>query len=155
MTILRMPLLEDGRVYSRDEVAGYIGSHCGKCEYDFVLLGFPRDICDWELGLDHDRYRAGEAMVLQYRVFAIAEFIDQLREKKKRYQARAGEWQRVRETVERLSRGEPVYPVYLQQNDPLKRIIEGNHKAVALLELGSQQLPAFVTGYRDWFIQDR
>ena len=50
--------------------------------------------------------------------------------------------------------GRPFYPVFLQQNDPRRRIIEGMHRAVALLQLESPCLPAFLTGYRNWFSPD-
>jgi ribosomal protein S18 acetylase RimI-like enzyme len=81
----------------------------------------------------------------------MAGFETQVRELEATFNSHEEHRRRVQAIVEILLDGRPFYPVFLQQNDPRRRIIEGMHRAVALLQLESPCLPAFLTGYRNWF----
>lgn len=149
---LNMPKLEEGRVYRRAEVESYIGLQTGTSDFDVVDLHFPRHLETWQ----HDGrgWRDGEEMLLQYQVFPMAEFKPQLWELADTFSRHEEHQGRVEAIVEVLTSGKPVFPVFLQQNDPQRRIIEGMHRAVALFHLGSPCLPAFLTGYLNWFTLD-
>jgi hypothetical protein len=117
---------------------------------------------------DSKRYRLGEPVLLQFRVFSLIEFDAQLQGFERRFnehdalrdQGRSIEslaWRperdrdRVQKIMEKLESGESIFPVFVQQNDPQRRIVEGMHRAVAVRLLGGEKLPVFLAGYRDWF----
>ena len=93
-------------------------------------------------------------MVLQYQVFPLAEFSQQIEEFESLYAGIDAERKRIEAIVELYRNGAMTYPVFLQQNDPKRRIIEGTHRSVALRRCGSLYLPTFVAGYRNWFFPD-
>lgn len=150
--MLNMPRLEEGRIYRRAEVENYVGTQTDTSDFGVVDLHFPRNLETWQ----HEgrAWRDGEEMLLQYHVYPMAEFKPQLWELADTFSRHEGEQSRVEAIVDILTRGEPVYPVLMQQNDPQRRIIEGMHRAVALFHLGSPCIPAFLTGYRNWFTPD-
>jgi GNAT superfamily N-acetyltransferase len=149
---IQMPTLKDGRVYCRAEVEQYLCKQAGTGDYDVEALAFPRNLETWQTDLM--AFRHGEEMLLQYRVFPIADFESQIQDLADVFTHRADHTQRIHTIVEILSDGRPFYPVFLQQNDPQRRIIEGMHRAVAVLRLACPCLPAFLTGYRNWFTPD-
>jgi GNAT superfamily N-acetyltransferase len=146
---IHMPNLEEGRIYRRVEVEAYIGNQTGTSDYDVAAAHFPRNLQTWET--DFRGWRDGEEMVLQYQIFPLSVFKKKLWELESTFARHDEHQKRVEVIVKCLRRGEPVYPVFLQENDLERRIIEGNHRAVALLQLESHCLPAFLTGYRNWF----
>jgi GNAT superfamily N-acetyltransferase len=148
-----MPKLEEGRVYRRAEVEQYLGEQDGTSDFIIVAtLPFPRHLDTWQT--DVRGWRPDEEILLQYRVYPVADFGGQLREREATFHAHEEHRRRVQAIVELLLAGSPVYPVILQENDPQRRIIEGRHRGVALWQLESPYLPAFLTGYRNWFTPD-
>jgi ribosomal protein S18 acetylase RimI-like enzyme len=149
---LRMPKLEEGRVYRKEEVAEYIGLQDGSSDYNVAVIHFPRNLKTWEH--DFRGWRAEEEVLLQYQVYPLADFEDQLRDLEEGFNKDEKHRRRVQAIADILLQGQPVFPVFMQQNDPQRRIIEGMHRAVALKQLESPCLPAFLTGYRNWFTPD-
>lgn len=151
MTI-QMPLLEEGRIYRRSDVTSYIGTQTGTSDFDVMALHFPRNLVTWE----HDGrgWRDGEEVVLQYQVFPMAALKEQIWQLEESFCQRDDHRKRIDEIVEYLLSGSPVYPVLMQENDPQRRIIEGMHRAVALMQIESHCIPAFLAGYRNWFAPD-
>ena len=151
MTI-QMPLLEEGRIYRRSDVTSYIGTQTGTSDFDVMALHFPRNLVTWE----HDGrgWRDGEEVVLQYQVFPMAALKEQIWQLEESFCKRDDHRKRIEEIVESLLGGSPVYPVLMQENDPQRRIIEGMHRAVALMQIESHCIPAFLAGYRNWFAPD-
>jgi GNAT superfamily N-acetyltransferase len=147
-----MPRLDEGRVYHRAEVEQYIGKQDGTSDYDVAAIHFPRNLQTWVH--DFRGWRDGEEMLLQYQVYPMAEFKEQLGGLEKAFDRHDEHHNRVQAIVEALLGGERFYPVFIQQNDSQRRIIEGMHRAVALVQLESFCLPAFLTGYRNWFTPD-
>ena len=147
-----MPKLEEGRVYHREEVADYIAAQDGSSDFDVMAIHFP-----WSLdGFQHNPSgcRDGKEILLQYRVFLMEDLIPQVWSLIETYRQHEAEWQRVEAIVRLLEDGAPFFPVMLQQNDPQRRIVEGNHRAAAMRWHGGDCLPAFLAGYRNWFTED-
>ena len=149
---VRSPKLEEGRVYHREEVVEYIGDQSGTSDFDVMKSHFPRSLDCWEA--DPRAWRDGEEILLQYRVFPMEDFKEQMRSLEKTYMQHDSERQRVDAIVETLQSGKPLFPVLMQRDDPQRRISEGYHRAVALWWLESACLPAFLAGYRNWFTED-
>jgi GNAT superfamily N-acetyltransferase len=149
---INMPQLEEGRIYKRSEVESYIGTQTGTSDFDVMALHFPRNLDTWE----HDGrgWRDGEEIVLQYRVFPMAELKPQIWLFEESFRQQENHRQRVERIVEVLLGGNPVYPVFMQENDPQRRIIEGMHRSVALMQIESHCIPAFLAGYLNWFAPD-
>jgi hypothetical protein len=165
---LKMPELEEGRVYQREDVLGYI---CvdgeGRSDYDLTNLHFPLKV-----GENHEQdplsHLADERMLLQYRILPLVEFEGQLEGVEASFAENDSlrdkgaalpplgfrperDTDRTRRIIDKLLCGAVIYPVFIQKNDPQRRIIEGNHRALALKQLRWRQLPAFLVGYRNWF----
>ncbi len=152
MTVI-MPRLEEGRVYHRQEVEDYIGWQTGTSNFDVMKAHFPRSLDTFE----HNQrgWRNGEEILLQYRVFTVEDALKaQIQSLVQLFMQHEAEWKRVDVISEMLQRGNTVYPVLMQQDDPQRRIIEGNHRAAALYTLECSCLPAFLAGYRNWFSED-
>jgi hypothetical protein len=147
-----MPKLEEERVYHREEVAEYIGTQSGTSDFTVAELHFPRNLQTWEH--DGTAWRDREEVFLQYKVFAIEGFKEQISALETDYMKKSGERERVRFIVETLEKGNPFFPVLIQKNDHRRRIIEGHHRSIALLWLESNFLPAFLLGYKNWFTED-
>jgi predicted GNAT family acetyltransferase len=149
---IHMPLLDEGRIYRRSEVERYIGTQTGTSDYDVMALHFPRSLETWE----HDGrgWRDGEEIVLQYRVFPMADLKPQIGQLEEALRQREDHRRRIDKIVELLLRGSQVFPVFMQENDPQRRIIEGMHRAIALVQIESHCIPAFLAGYRNWFAPD-
>lgn len=145
---VRLPDLTPGRIYCRHEVEHYFGDQQGSSDYDIVRIGFPRNLTTFEctvLGWKD------EEIVLQYRLLN-AEVLAPRRESLEAQFIEKPEHEaRVRAIQLLLNRGEPAFPVFFQQNDPQFRVLEGNHRLVALGRLNTPVIPAFCVGYRDWF----
>jgi ribosomal protein S18 acetylase RimI-like enzyme len=150
MTV-RMPKLEEGKVYHREEVAPYIGTQSDRSDFDVAALHFPRNLRTWEA--DVLAWRDREEILLQYMVFDLTEFKEQIRAIETDYMKREDHRERVEAIVEKLMQGNPFYPVLMQQNDLQRRIIEGQHRSIALLRLESECLPTFLMGYGNWFTE--
>jgi GNAT superfamily N-acetyltransferase len=151
--MIMMPKLEEERVYHRDEVAAYIGTQEGSSDYTIAELRFPRNLKTWEP--DVTAWRDGEEILLQYTVFPMEDFKEQLGPRLAEcWERKNDEWNRVERIVEILENGNPFFPVLMQKNDRERRIVEGHHRSMALLSLESDCLPAFLLGYRNWFIED-
>jgi len=164
---LQMPVLEEGRIYSRDEVKDYICvDNEGSNDFNLMFAHFPRNLNTFEFDLE--QYRRDEAAFLQYQVFSLGNFagqiqeiqvafdkLDALRQQGKELRRPEMDRDRVRLIIEKLQRREMIYPVFIQKNDPQRRIIEGMHRIVALWQLGSPHFPAYLVGYRDWFLSGR
>lgn len=147
---LRLPDLEDGRVYRQQQVAEYIGFQDGSSDFNVVFSHFPRDLKTFESAVVSPE-RVGEEMFLQYRTFALSAFIAQIRRLETLFVPLEKDLSRIETIEEKLLSGDCVFPVFIQHNDPQRRIIEGMHRCVALFRLQSPVLPTFVTGYREWF----
>jgi len=149
---LNMPWLEEGRIYQQSEVEDYIGFQTGTSDFVLVEQHFPRNLETWE----HDGlgWRDGEEMLLRYLVYPMTEFMNQLWELADTFAMHEEHQKRVDKIIKHLTDGEWVFPVFLQQNDPQKRIIEGMHRAVALFHLESHCIPTFLSGYGNWFSPD-
>jgi hypothetical protein len=165
---LILPDLKEGEIYQHEEVRQYI--HVDQevnSDYWIMVQHFP-----WEVTgrFDHDglRYRRDEPVLLQYRLFPLTDFDTQLRQLQGTFDqhdawrdrgecVQSAFWKkeldraRVEKIVEKLMSGEPVYPVFVQQDDPQRRILEGMHRTIAVQQLGGTVLPVFLAGYRDWF----
>lgn len=150
---LNMPKLDEGRIYRRAEVESYIGMQDGTSDFDVVNAHFPRSLETWHA--DCLGWRDDEEMLLQYHVYPLVKFKQQIVELANTFDQFEDHRNRIDAVVETFLRGELVYPVFLQQNDPQQRIIEGMHRSVALLQLGCPCLPVFLTGYGNWFMPDQ
>lgn len=144
-----MPQLEVGRVYRRTEVEDYIGYQDGTSDFDIVGLHFPKCVDTWQSG--RGGWRNGQEMLVQYKVFSTAELRPQIQDLADVFAHLTEEQRRVELIIERLLNGESAFPVFMQQNDPQRRITEGKHRSVALMQLNSEFVPTFLTGYQDWF----
>ncbi len=156
MTIhLHYPSLTPGHVYNREEVRPYVGDQQGTSDWDVAFSHFPRDLRTWDDDLSG--WRDKEPYLVQYAVYPLEDFAEQITDLQQAFlecpdaKRREEEHSRIRRIVGLLRQGEVVYPVFLQRNDHSKRIIEGMHRAIALMQLRSPWLPAFLMGYRDWF----
>jgi GNAT superfamily N-acetyltransferase len=149
---ISVPKLEDGRIYGRTEVEQYIGTQSGTSDFDVMASHFPRNLQTWE----HNPrgWRPDEEILLQYQVLPISVFEGQLLKLDEEFSRNEDHRKRVEAIVSCLLDGARVYPVFLQENDFERRIIEGMHRSVALHRLNSRCLPAFLTGYQNWFVPD-
>ena len=75
---IQTPRLEEGRVYRRAEVEQYLGKQDGTSEYDVAAIHFPRNLETWQTDLM--AWRNSEEMLLQYQIYPMADFEEQLRE---------------------------------------------------------------------------
>jgi hypothetical protein len=150
---LNMPKLDEGRIYRRAEVESYIGKQDGTSDFDVVKAYFPRSLETWHT--DGRGWRDGEEMLLQYGVYPLAGFNHQILELADTFGQFDEHRKGIEIIVEAFLRGDLVYPVFLQQNDPQQRIIEGMHRSVALWQLGCPCLPVFLTGYGNWFTPEQ
>jgi hypothetical protein len=146
---LSLPRLETGRVYHRNEVDPYISYQTGASNFDIVYLQFPRFLETWDSDLW--QCRNGEEMLLQYQLFDMDGLEQAIKKLEAIFDSHEEHRRRVENIGQVLSTGAPVFPAFMQQNDPQYRIIEGMRRAVALLRLGSRTLPTFLMGYSDWF----
>jgi hypothetical protein len=147
---LRMPELVIAQIYQEADVKHLVLDHGkGSTDWGRVRVRFPWPLDDW-LGHDHENFRHDEEMVVQYWEFQIANLEEQIRERQADF-AQRGERQKIEAILRLYENGEPVFPVFMQSNDPQQRICEGMHRAVALFESGSLKLPAFRTAYPSWF----
>ncbi len=157
--IPNLPNLEEGRIYRRDEVSEYIGEQTGSCDYNVFKSGFPIDIETRKD--DHKRYRGDKEILLQYTVLPMSTLVQQIRKNEKTYSQDSNETRRIEhldrieKIQELLIKGDPVFPVFIQMDDPQHDIREGTHRSIALLRLNSPVVPAFLAGYPDWFEADR
>jgi hypothetical protein len=150
---LNMPKLGEGQIYRRAEVERYIGTQDGTSDFDVAKAHFPRSLESWHT--DCRGWRDDDEMLLQYQVYPLARFKQQIVGLAKTFEQFDEHRNRIEAVVEIFKRGDLVYPVFLQQNDPQQRIIEGMHRSVALLQLECPCLPAFLTGYGNWFTPDQ
>ena len=146
---LTLPNLQPGRVYRRCEIEQFVGHQHGTSDFDIANAQFPRDLTTWEADLQ--LWRAGDEVLVQYQVFPIDRFKRLILELESTFNQHHDHLQRVAAIKQVILKGDVVFPVFLQQNDSQHRLIEGMHRAVALFRLGSPALPAFLTGYSDWF----
>lgn len=146
---LRLPELEDGRLYRRLEVEEYFGDQDGSSDFNVVFSHFPRSLVTWEH--DFRQWRDGDEMLLLYRTISTVRLETQIRAFEAAFSPLEKERDRVGEIEKLLRNGNVVFPVFMQLNDPQMRIIEGMHRSVALLRLQCSIVPAFLTGYREWF----
>jgi hypothetical protein len=162
---LKMPSLEPGRIYQAEDLVDHLYvDGDGTSDYNLTSQQFPFKKSAGRLVHDALSSRPNEAMVVRYQVLALSDFNTQLRDLEQLFERgdaqrdagtvirrREKECDRVQIIADKLLRGEVIYPVFIQQNDPYRRIIEGNHRAVALYRLGWNQLPVLFAGYADWF----
>jgi hypothetical protein len=166
---LKMPALERGRIYRREDLVGEICVDSeGTNDWNLVTVNFPFQISG---PFQHDALnsRLDEQMLVQYDVLPLSEFETQLQALEDSYRKDdelrengtapscigfrpEKDEDRIQRVLEKLARGETIYSVFIQQNDPQRRIIEGRHRAVALRRLRWGQLPVLLVGYRDWFV---
>ena len=146
-----MPDLTVGQLYSQAEVQHLFVDHGGgSTDWGRVKVRFPWPLDDQD-GHDHENFRGDDEMVVQYVELPIAELLGQIHELKRTFAARPDECQKIEVIKGMYAKGAPVFPIFVQSNDPQQRICEGMHRAVALLECGSETISAFRTGYRGWF----
>ncbi len=150
--MIAMPKLEEGRLYHREEVGDHLGFQTGSSNFDIAALHFPRNLDTWDF--DFYARQKGAEILLRYRVFSMDALKPQLRSLEATFWEHETERKRVETIIAILQNGGPVLPVLMQQNDPKRRVIEGMHRSVALLQLESYCLPAFLMGYRNWFADD-
>ena len=108
-----MPNLEPRRTYSREEVEEYIARHGEQQEDDYTVAvnGFPhkdrkrgpRDLKLWQLG-------NGRAIVMEYHLYETHRFASWLLAGRKSVLQGFG-FRRVDAVSERLTSGEPAFPV--------------------------------------------
>ena len=165
---MHLPDLQEGSIYQQADVRDYIYIDSDGCsDYDLTAQNFPLSVGE-KLEADLLSCRQNEKMFVEYQVFPILELEDELQKLEERFKRNDAkrdegttkfspgfrmekERDRVQRIVEMLLRGDVIYPVFIQKNDPHRRIIEGGHRALAIKQLGWGQLPTFLAGYRDWF----
>jgi hypothetical protein len=145
---LRLPELTTGRIYRRHEVEGYFGDQQGSSDYDIVRVGFPRNLDTFSCTLEGWQ---DDELLLQY-VLVPSETLETQRVMLESQFREVPEHEARVQIIELLLRkGGTAFPVFFQQNDRFSRVLEGNHRLVALLRLKSPVVPAFRVGYPDWF----
>jgi hypothetical protein len=153
---IKMPALQDGRVYRHDdpEIADCIGQQDGATANDYFIFAqrFPIDPETRRYDGLHSRTPSGEWPVLQYRVHPMSDFEEQIAELDCLFSAREAHRRRVQIIVDILRAGKTFFPVLIHQNDSAREIMEGNHRSVALRQLGSPCIAAFHVGYANWFV---
>jgi PAS domain-containing protein len=142
-----LPNLVEERIYRREEVEGYIGENEGTSDYLLIRYNFPFDPVRRSVTLTG--WRAEGIIDLKYRVFRLRDLEAQILERQALFLGRPEHRAKVDAIRSLLEQGQPVFPVFIYEIDPQQEIREGNHRAVALLELGSEFLPAFLPCYRE------
>ena len=151
---IKLPDLEPRRTYSREEVEQYIALHGEQQEDDYTdaVNGFPhkdrkrgpRDLKLWQLG-------SGRAIVMEYHLYETHRFASWLLAGRKSVLQGFG-FRRVDAVSERLTSGEPAFPVWIEKHladrDPIQ-VSEGNHRLVAFADLGIPYIPVFLLKYAE------
>ena len=145
-----MPL----RTYSREEVEQYIALHGDQHQDDYTVAvnGFPHK--DWKRGprdLKLWQSGSGRAIVMEYHLYETKRFTSWLCAGRKSVLQGFG-FRRVDAVSEKLSGGEPAFPVWIEKHladrDPIQ-ISEGNHRLVAFADLGIPYIPVFLLKYAE------
>lgn len=152
--MIQVPKLEENRIYHEYEVSQYIGTQSGSSNFKIASLRFPKDFQNDPPEHDGEAWKDGEEILLQYKIFAFANFKEQIKSLESDYLKKSEHSQRVECIVNLLKNGNVFFPVLIHKNDPKCRIDEGHHRSIALLWLESDLLPAFLMGYEDWFKKD-
>jgi hypothetical protein len=145
-----MPKLELGKVYEAHEVEKYTIQPDGTNDYNLAIGSFPHDLSDKDLACNNQAFQPGEKVLLKYLVLDLADFRTEIEQLSTIFRRQPAHWERVTKIVKVLTDGHTFHPVFVQRDAIRKRILEGMHRAVALLEMGSQVLPTFILGYRNW-----
>jgi hypothetical protein len=142
---IRLPPLQIGKTYKASDLTQMLSED----ELERASIGFPSDIQQWP-NTDILRYRPDEEIVFDYVVMPIGVLRPQIVDLRRLFRTKEDDWCRVRRIKELLERGEVAWPVFIQKNDPEKRITEGMHRSVAMLQLSIGQLPVLLSKYQDW-----
>jgi hypothetical protein len=142
---IKLPPLEVGRTYRAVEVA----AHVAEDDLEIAILGFPRDLARWPHA-DMLSYRPDEEVLFDYDIWDISLIRPQVEDLRVTFKGVPEQWERVSRIMGRFERGEAAYPIFVQLNDPERRICEGMHRAVAMLELGVSRVPVLQAKYGDW-----
>jgi hypothetical protein len=142
---LELPPLEVGRTYTGTELLSYVA------EDDLVKVtqGFPKDLERWP----HENLLAWspeKEVLFEFAVWDISVLRSQIEDFSNVFRSKQDEWNRVCRIVELLEGGAVAFPVFAQFNDPKRRISEGMHRSVAMLELGVRRVPVLLAKYADW-----
>lgn len=143
--ILRLPDLRPGVTYTFQEVEPFVAAD----DLRLVNVGFPKHLEEWP-SEDILGYRPNEPVLLEYHVLPIQVLEQTILEWHKLFDESQDHKGRVAEIANRLQGGEMALPVFVQKNDPHKRIVEGFHRAVAMWLLNSAEVPVLYTKYADW-----
>lgn len=143
--MLRLPALIEGETYAIDRVRPFVAED----DLGLVVSGFPKDLDRWPHE-DLLQYRGDEPILFEYKIIRLVVLEDQITEFYKTFQEDAEHRDRIDRIASRLRQGDPVFPVFIQKNDPKQRITEGMHRAVAIWLLGEQEVPVLLTKYADW-----
>lgn len=164
MNKIQYPALNRGQTYRREEVEVYIALQGVQDvrfrtdDYSVAISGFPHrdrrrglpDLELWEKG-------QGRSIVIEYDLFQIEQFaswFDLVRSNLAQgdNNHRATSRQKVDAIKERLTRGEPAFPVWIEKHlvgsDPMA-VSEGNHRLLAFAELQLTHVPVFLLKYAD------
>jgi hypothetical protein len=119
---IKLPPLEEHRLYQKEEIAQYAGSQKGTNNLDVAKSWFPFNLDTWEPDLIE--WRDNEKIFYEYKKFSfndllkITNFKRELEDRALLYLQQADEKKRVDDIVDELSKGATFFPVLMQQNDP-------------------------------------
>jgi hypothetical protein len=140
---MKLPELETGRTYKYDEVRDYIVKPGPDEPDDFVKAAqhwWPED-----LARRHSLLHENQPMLVEYRLMPTCKLEPLLRKLHAKFSKRAGDEARVQDILKRIEGGEVAYPVFFPgEDDPVRRIREGQHRAVAFWRLGAVLIPVFL-----------
>jgi hypothetical protein len=142
---ISFPPLEVGRSYCEAEVR----PHVAEDDLSLVKSGFPKDLKRWP----HDSgeaWREGEKILFEYIVWDMRDIRPQVEEYRASFLTKPAHWDRVSRIKSLLEGGDVAYPIFAQFNDPRRRITEGIHRSIAMLELAVGRVPVLLAKYADW-----
>ncbi|MEZ6143286.1 MAG: hypothetical protein R3B84_22190 [Zavarzinella sp.] len=140
-----MPQLEVGRTYRWDELTGVVHDE----DLGPLSIGFPKSIEYWPHE-DILNCRPDEKFVFEYAEWPVERLKSHITENRELFMSHTYHRDRIQTIKNLLVQGEPVFPIFVQKNDPMNRIVEGMHRSVAFYELGADFIPVLLTKYADW-----
>ena len=142
--IVTLPDLEPGRTYKRTELAHLVP------EDDLLQATncFPTDIECWPIK-DIQLWRRDGEVLFEYTEMDIRDALIDIQTLWRDFERRPDHRIRVEKIKRLLETEKPAWPVFIQKNDPHKRIVEGRHRSVAMMELLVPRLPVLLSKYAD------
>jgi hypothetical protein len=148
----KMPTLIVGRVYEQAEIREYMGEQQGSDEFGVLKANFHRDINDWPNHARPNReFLRNERILFEYQIFPLCELANQARAFEEAFRPHQEHEERIEAIVRRVRSGDFQWPVYIQKDDPKRRLFEAFHRLIAFLRLDAPSVPVFLVGWHSWF----